>query len=77
MDKPAPGKYGRKNRASRTRNRSFYGNKRPEKSNTVDEQQQGSVEEVVVDVVDGDWEDVPRRKKILRLLLPCLLLPKS
>ena len=63
MDKPAPGKYGRKNRASRTRNRSFYGNKRPEKSNTVDEQQQGSVEEVVVDVVDGDWEDVPQEEE--------------
>ena len=47
MDKPAPGKYGRKKQDSRSRKRSFHGNKRPEKSNTVDEQQQSSFEEVI------------------------------
>ena len=57
MDKPAPGKYGRKKRASRSRKRKFHGNKRPEKKNTVDEQQQeGSLVEEVVsgNVLHGD-----------------------
>ena len=63
MDKPPPQKYGRKKRASRSRMRKFHGNKRPEKNDTVDEQQQeGSLVEEVVsgNVLDGGWEDVPQ-----------------
>ena len=41
MDKPPPGKYGRKNRASRTRKRKYYGRK----SNTTSE---GDIPEVVL-----------------------------
>ena len=66
MDKPAPGKYGRKKRASRSRKRKFHGNKRPDKNDTVDEQQQeGSLVEEVVsgNVLDGDWEDVPQEEE--------------
>ena len=66
MDKPAPGKYGRKKRASRSRKRKFHGNKRSENNDTVDEQQyqDSLVEEVVGDnVLDGDWEDVPQEEE--------------
>ena len=34
--------------------------KRREKSNTIDEQQQGSVEEVILDVVDVNQGEVPQ-----------------
>ena len=66
MDKPASGKYGREKRASRSRKRKFHENKRPEKNDTVDEQQQeGSLVEEVVsgNVLDGDWEDVPQEEE--------------